>query len=232
MEATTTAQKHTVAAMDTTVEVRRVAGVDGCRTGWVVASLDGCRVVERLDDSAGDFDVIGVDMPIGLPVTGPRRCDVDARKFLTPRGSTVFPAPPRAIVHHTDYSAANASSRATFGRGLSRQSFGLFPKIREVDALARRRPDDFVEIHPECAFSRMAGHVLESKHTPQGQSARAALVEAHFGPIDRRLRGAAADDVLDAYAVLWSALRFDRREHVVFGDNERDDLGLVMRIVS
>ena len=81
METTTTAQKHTVAAMDTTVEVRRVAGVDGCRTGWVVASLDGCRVVERLDDSAGDFDVIGVDMPIGLPVTGPRRCDVDARKF-------------------------------------------------------------------------------------------------------------------------------------------------------
>ena len=218
--------------MDTIVDVRRVGGVDGCRAGWVVASLEGCRVVERLSEVTGDLDVIGVDMPLGLPAGGPRRCDVDARRFLAPRGSTVFPAPPREIVHHTDYSAANAASRAAFGRGVSRQSFGLFAKIREVDALARQRADGFVEIHPECAFARMAGHVLESKHTPQGQSARAALIDAQFGPINRRVRGAAADDVLDAYAVLWSVLRFIRGEHVVFGDNERDDLGLLMRIVS
>ena len=199
--------------MGTTVDARRVAGVDACRSGWVVASLDGYSVVDRLDEVVDDLELIGVDMPIGLPVSGPRRCDVDARRFLSPRGSTVFPAPTRAVVHHTEYAEANAASRAAWGRGVSRQAFGLFAKIREVEALALRRPDDFVEIHPECAFARMAGHVLGSKHHPQGQSARAALVEKYFGPVDRRHRGALPDDVLDAYAVLWSVLRFIGNEH-------------------
>jgi hypothetical protein len=39
------------------------------------------------------------------------------------------------------------------------------------------------------------------------------------------------DDVLDAYAVLWSVERFLRNEHRVFGDGSRDSRGIEMRIV-
>lgn len=44
-----------------------VAGADGCRAGWVVRDTsDDLRVVTRLDLT--DIDLLGVDMPIGLPM--------------------------------------------------------------------------------------------------------------------------------------------------------------------
>ena len=59
-----------------------------------------------------------------------------------------------------------------------------------------------------------------------------------FGAIvDIRPRGARVDDVLDAFAVLWSAERFARGEHVVLGRDAQqglvmhDERGLPMRIV-
>ena len=217
------------------VEAADVCGVDGCRAGWVVATRTECRVVEHLDDTAAAFAVIGVDMPIGLPETPPRSSDGAARRFLAPRGSTIFPTPPRALVHHTDYATANAASKERFGCGLSRQAFGLFPKMREVDALAAAVVRDrLVEIHPECAFARMAGAPLPPKRTAEGRQLRGALVRTLVG-IDvagTRVRGAAAHDVLDACAVLWSARRFAAGTAVTFGDGAVDARGLPMRIVS
>src|SRR4051794_31400330 len=107
---------------NTIVRAARVVGIDGCRGGWVIASRDDCIVAARLADALGDLgtgDVVGIDMPIGLAATGPRRCDVEARQFLRPRGSTVFPTPARGVVHHTDYGLANAASRTITGRGIS-----------------------------------------------------------------------------------------------------------------
>ena len=52
-----------------------------------------------------------------------------------------------------------------------------------------------------------------------------------FGPV-APLRGARFDDVLDAYAVLWTTERFARGEHVSFGDGARDERGILMRIVA
>jgi hypothetical protein len=37
--------------------------------------------------------------------------------------------------------------------------------------------------------------------------------------------------MLDAYAVLWSVRRFERGQHTVFGDGQRDARGIEMRIV-
>ena len=74
---------------------------------------------------------------------------------------------------------------------------------------------------------------LPSKHTADGIERRRALLLPRFGPVvDARPRGAAADDVLDAYAVLWSAERFARGEHLTLGDGSVDELGLPMRIVT
>lgn len=177
--------------------------------------------------------LLGVDMPIGLPDRERRACDREARRFLAPRGSTVFPAPCRPVLESATYAEANAMSREVSGRGISRQTYALVPKIREADALARQHRS-VVEIHPECAFGRMAGHVLASKHSTEGLAARAALVVHHFGPVDlaHRPTGCGVDDVLDAYAVLWSAQRYAAGEHVEFGDGSVDSVGLPMRIVS
>jgi predicted RNase H-like nuclease len=216
--------------MNTTLHRERIAGVDGCRAGWVVTSRAGCFVVSELTSIVNDFDVIGIDMPIGLPQRGPRPCDRAARVRVRPRGSTVFPAPVRAALHCTTFAAAAAASRAAAGVGLPLQTFHLLPKIRELDVLAQQCPARFVEIHPECSFALLAGHVLAPKRTPEGRARRRELIAALYGDVPDRLPGARPDDVLDAYAVLWSAQRYASGTHETLG-GDVDEVGLPMRIV-
>lgn len=212
---------------------QRIAGIDGCRPGWVVAHAHGWDVVTSLVDVFESFDVVGVDMPVGLPASWGRAADGEARRFLRGRASTVFPTPPRPLLHHRDYAAANAASKRDFGRGLTRQTFFLFPKIVEVDELADPAfPDRLVEIHPECAFTRMGDGPLPPKRRPEGRAARRDLLERHLGSVPPRRRGVEEHDVLDAHAVLWSARRFAAGTAVTFGAGEHDARNLPMRIVS
>src|SRR5262249_51798565 len=157
------------------------------------------------------------------PSTWSRSADQEARRLLGwPRSSSVFPTPPRVLLEETTYAAANARSWEELGQGLPRQTFHLFERIRELDGLAGVEPDAaprLGEIHPECSFRVMAGEPLPSKHTPDGLRLRRDLLLPEFGTVvDLRPRGAAVDDVLDAYAVLWSAERFARGDHVTLGD--------------
>lgn len=213
----------------------RVAGVDGCRGGWAVASvgLGGALsvvVAPTFADVLGlGFDVVGVDMPIGLD--GVRACDVAARRELGPRRSSVFPAPWR------DALGASTWAEAAQVRGLSRQAFGLFPKVREVDALMTPALQGRVfEVHPEFSFCVMSGAPMAfPKRTADGRAERLAALAGAFGPGAappvRPVRGAAGDDVLDACAVLWSAQRAARGEARRLGDGSVDARGLRMEIV-
>lgn len=210
----------------------QVCGVDGCPGGWVVADANGCTVVPTLAEIVHRYSLIGIDMPIGLAADGRRSCDVEARKALFRRASTVFTPPPRPLVHIEDYATANAESRIRFGRGISKQSFMIWPRIRELDAIARVVPDRFVEIHPECSFLAIAGEVLPSKHSEAGKKFRKNFLETALGGLPAVPRGAKVDDFLDAHAVLWSALRFVRNEHITYGDGALDGVGLAMRIVA
>jgi predicted RNase H-like nuclease len=196
-----------------------LAGADGCRGGWVVTTRHDARVIPTLAAVVGCYERIGVDMPIALGDTWGRRCDDEARRLLARRASTVFTAPPRPLLTHTDYALANATSKELFGRGLTRQAFNLLPKIREVVSLAVDWPELMLEVHPECSFRTMTGHDLAPKRTAAGFEERRMLIEAQFGPVDTNLAGAARDDVLDAYAVLWSVERHHRGEHLVLGDD-------------
>ena len=210
-----------------------IAGADGCRGGWVVATRSGAVVVPRL--SLAGVRTLGVDMPIGLPVDRPRACDHQARRFLGPRASTVFPTPPRATIGAADHAEASRRARAATGAAISIQAFHLLAKIAEVDALVDPRDGDrVVEIHPECAFVVMNdGAPLAPKRTADGAARTPrALLDERFERIDPTPRGAAADDVLDAYAVLWSAERFAAGTAIVFGDGGVDGRGLPMRIVA
>ena len=208
-----------------------IAGIDGCRAGWIVATLGGVAVVPTLHLER--FTLVGIDMPIGLIDGPPRACDLEARKFLGRAGSSVFPAPPRAALQHSDYRAALAAARAATGRGISKQTFNIMAKVTELDALIQRSDQHrIIEVHPECAFTTLNdGTPLPSKKTAEGRRLRRQLLARHFHVPPRAPAGAAPDDLLDAYAVLWSAQRYRRGEHRVFGDGQCDARGIEMRIV-
>jgi predicted RNase H-like nuclease len=204
--------------------VSRVAGVDGARGGWVavVAEEDGrpreLRFVEKFRDllKGGEFDLIAVDMPMGFPdlaQKGGRDCERAARTALPGKTSSVFSAPSRKALAAKDY--RDACARNGNGIGLSKQAFNLFPKMRELDAVLRKRPAcRIVEAHPELGFARLAGSpVLEKKKTPEGRKRRLALLAKHgMGDVadwlDLLPRSLVApDDVIDAAVVCLAALR-------------------------
>ncbi len=199
-----------------------VLGVDGCPGGWVGAVLvPGAprpRVVvaptiELLVETVRadvDIQVVGIDIPIGLPDSAVRQADVLARKSLPGRASSVFTTLTRPAYLAPDREAADAVNRGLSGQGVGAQAFALRAKILEVDAWLRTRPTvDVVEVHPEVSFTAMTGAPLPGKRSAEGRQARLdALVAAGISrPSVLTGSGYAADDVLDACAVAWSAHR-------------------------
>ncbi len=212
-------------------ETDDTVGIDGCKSGWIMATTHAVVVVPEL--RLERFRIVGIDMPIGLLDGPPRACDVAARKYLERAGSSVFPAPPRSALGYRDYHAALSAARAATGRGISKQTFNIMAKVFELDHLIDESNQSmFVEVHPECSFRTLNDHKdLPSKKTMEGRVARRRLLDDHFDVPRKAPAGAAMDDMLDAYAVLWSAQRFRRGEHRIFGDGQRDSRGIEMRIV-
>ncbi len=208
-----------------------IAGIDACKAGWMIATVDEVFVVPQL--SVQRFHRVGIDMPIGLIDGPPRECDRAARKYLASARSSVFPAPPRAALACTDYRSALAAARAATGRGISKQTFNIMPKVAELDRLIDPQNEDLVvEVHPECTFKMLNGErSLPPKKTVDGQALRRRLLAEHFDIPRGAPPGAAIDDLLDAFAALWSVTRYQRNEHRVFGDGSRDPRGIEMRIV-
>lgn len=219
---------------------RGCAGVDGCSGGWVVATRDDVRIEQAIATVIRHgYNALAIDMPIGMPTSSARRSEIEARRYLSPRGSTVFPTPVRACLDARDYWDACAISHAARGVKLSKQSYAILPKIAEVDrAVTPADTASVAEAHPECSFTAMNGEQpLASKHTAHGIAQRRGLVRDQFGVDVAALKAngllATVDDVLDAYAMLWTAERFAVRAHRIFpsdGD-EFDERGLPMRIV-
>lgn len=232
-----------------------VAGVDGCRAGWfvVIQRLESGKVEHRtLPDFAGVLDVcagataLAIDIPIGLMDTvdrGGRPIDRQVRDRLKPyRASSVFSPPCRPALACETYEQAAIATRlhSKTGRSLTRQSFGLFPKLREVDELMTpARQATVHEVHPELCFARMnQDRPLEvSKKKVAGQEVRVDLLRtAGFdvtGATVRRLAIGGVDrtDVLDAYAACWTAARIARgRAERVGSEPDVDSRGLRMEM--
>ena len=197
----------------------QVAGVDGCPKGWIAIVLeDGhfsraqlARTFTDLLPHLAEAQVIAVDIPIGLPDGSERRAaDVEARKLLGPRGSSVFATPPRVVLESPSYAKANALSKKRFGHGISTQSYALRKKIFEVDACAAN-DDRIYEVHPEVCFVEMNGEPLtHSKKSWHGQATRLRLLANAEITIPDDLGGVGKippDDVIDAAAAAWSADR-------------------------
>ena len=225
-----------------------VVGVDGCREGWlaVIAApdLSGARAAVY-----GDFAtllnalsnaLVVVDMPIGL-VSGDegRLADAAARARIGPRRSSVFTPPCRAALAATDYPAANALQRRMTGKGLSKQSWMIAPKMREVDAAMNPALQHRVrEGHPELAFAVQAGAPMAAHKTKLhgvyerlrvlhglGLDPAALALDLPLG-ID-----AAVDDLLDACILAHVAARCLSGEAIRFPEAPATDVhGLVMEM--
>lgn len=226
-----------------------VAGVDGCPGGWlvVVRPLDDpaaavamivpafAEVIAGLEGQGpwpieGRLAAIAVDIPIGLPEVGAiggRAADREARAGLGARQSAVFAVPARAAVMEMNYARACevAFAHSDPPRKVSKQTFFLFPKIREVDRLVTPELQSrVVECHPEVAFWGINGgraldepKKVKSRPYPPGLALRRRLL-AGEGYRDSLLATpfpvskAGADDLLDAVACSWTAARLARGE--------------------
>lgn len=234
----------------------RVAGVDGCKTGWLAVSWDDEAralapsfhpTIAELVAALPDLAAYGIDIPIGLKGGGePRACDVEARRLLRfPRRNSVFPAPDRGWLERAAYAEANDAARELAGKGISQQAFNIGPKVREVDLLLRARPElreRFAEVHPELSFWALNGGraMIHAKRKQSGFDERRALLASVF-PADQLPASreharalaphAAPDDLLDAIAAAWSAARYATGTARIIGD-EVDTFGLPMRIVA
>jgi predicted RNase H-like nuclease len=217
-----------------------VLGVDGWRGRWVGALLDGRTVtILALADvvavlAVPDVDVVAIDMPIGLSDDGVRRCDVDARRLLGRAGSSVFPAPLRAVLTAGDYSTACEVSRAASGKALSVQAWNLVPAILALDdALGDPPLEHVLEVHPELSFRALDAGVRDRKGSARGtvQRLRAlrTVMDVEDAMADAPL-GVPAVDALDACAAAWSARRIADGVAESVGDRARDARGRPMRI--
>jgi predicted RNase H-like nuclease len=163
-------------------------GLDGCRAGWIAATWagPGRRVAFDLHPTFAlaafaDAGRVAVDIPIGLPQTGKRACDLAARAALPgPARSRVFLGLRRPLLGFLpdDYPGANAWGKAD-GAGLSKQAWFILPKVAEVDAALIPADQARVhEAHPEVVFARLAGgRAVPRKKTAEGRAARLALLE-------------------------------------------------------
>lgn len=190
------------------------------------------------------FDLLAIDIPIGLCVSEPRPADALARRHLSPRRhSSVFPTPARAALNAHDYRHACDVNFAINGKRVSRQAFAIFPKISQVDAALRDDPrlrEKVFEIHPEVSFSFMAGGeaLQHPKRTASGKAERQALIaDAFHGGLFSKLRETvsraqcADDDIADAVAALWTARRLLGSRAGSFPDPPgRDETGLTAAI--
>lgn len=203
---------------------RLIVGVDGCREGWlaVIAAPDLSDArAEVFPDfsallSALNDALIVVDMPIGL-VSGkePRVVDAAARIRLGPRRASVFTPPCRAALAAANYPDANAAQRAQTGKGLSKQSWMIAPKMREIDAVMTPALQPRVrEGHPELAFTVAAGApMMAAKRSFHGVFERLRILH-HLGLDPAPLAGglppgidAAPDDLIDACILAHVAAR-------------------------
>ena len=220
-----------------------LVGVDGCRGGWIAATREGAQWIERVAElfcSPPAPELVAIDIPIGLVDAGARHCDREARRLLPARASSVFRPPIRPMLAARSHAEACAIGRALDGKGISAQCWAIADKIREVAALVRGEPTArraLREVHPELAFALMNGGapVAQGKRTPAGRAQRRALLEAQLGAVvraaDARALRCQPDDLLDAFAALWSAERIARGTALALpADPPRDAHGIAMSI--
>jgi predicted RNase H-like nuclease len=135
------------------------------------------------------------------------------------------------------HAEASAINRRKTGRGLSQQAFCIESKIKQVDdAITPETQLWAFEVHPEVCFWALNGQrpMAHNKKTKEGAADRLSVLNPIFPEIAHHLgsrsSGVATDDLLDAAAAAWTALRRHRGEAKYVCTSERDEKGLAVTI--
>lgn len=211
----------------------RVVGIDAARGAWLAVALeDGhfadatmAPTIDHVLAAHSEAAAVAIDIPLGIVETYGREADAAARRFVQPRGSSVFPTPPRAVIEARDYDAARAISDERGWPRPTKQSYGMRHRILEADRAARS-DDRLFEVHPEVSFRELAGHPLETKKSFHGQTQRVELLASAGIHLDGQRID---DDLLDAAVAAWSATRYARREALSLPDGHLERLGCIWR---
>ncbi len=228
----------------------KYVGVDACKKGWFVVAISqhhnwDVEMFPNIDELWKAFQktsLILIDIPIGLPSSGKRLCDIVARKILNRRASSVFPVPCRKAIKAKSYREACQINQKILGKKLSVQSWNISGKISEVDDFlsnneqARNR---IRESHPEICFWALSGGIpmkyrkknrqgfLERWRTlqtlyPQSEKiAKAALLKF---PLSRMSNDPKLQDV--ANVIESTICQFDEKQNNNLDDN------IVLRIIE
>jgi len=234
-------------------------GADVSKGRWLAVKLsegEPCEV--RLFDTIRDIwniykaaQLILIDIPIGLREKGSqeRQCDKEARRLLKwPRCSSIFRAPCRGTLeYYADYPTAKEINKLlTGGKSLSKQSFSIMPKIKEVDDFLQEdisARSTIREIHPEVCFWALNGGkpVMSKKKEADGFQERMTLLRNAYrqtGAVDAVIQhakskypGMVADDIADALVAAATALLTRHKVLTLPEKPEVDERGLPMEMV-
>ena len=230
-----------------------VAGADGCPRGWLVVfrSTSGqsprAEIFEKIADAFTAPEqpkIIAIDIPIGLPAVsqeGGRSADREARKMLSLRQSSIFPAPSRPVLRARSFKEAKAIEQRNSKppKMLTKQVSNILSKIREVDAIAALHSGRIFECHPEVSFWAMnnKNEMSLPKRKSQGFDERCNILAqnkfAHSFLTTRvgSYKEHSRDDLTDACVAAWTAERILRKQAIRFpAKSDLDDCGLDMAI--
>lgn len=207
----------------------QVTGIDGCKYGWIAISLADNLAwevklfsnIERLFQNYKKSKIILIDMPMGLleKSKDERTCDQEIRRYLGyPRGMSVFGVPSRRAIYSSSYEEGNALNKKLMNRGVSKQLWGIAPKIKALDKflienIAIRKK--VFESHPELAFMMLNGQPMKhNKRKKEGYIERLEVLEQVYSKTDEIVeytlnnylrKEVKKDDILDALVLAVNA---------------------------
>jgi predicted RNase H-like nuclease len=232
-------------------------GIDATRFGWVITGIRGETDViffhQKLHDLFHEIlptSRILIDMPIGLADKkvarfAQRPCDAEARKLLGKKHSSIFNPPCIEALSEKSYTDASRVNYEVLGKKLSKQSWNIAPKIRELNTFLHLNPEwrgRILESHPELAFQFLNDNkpLLHSKKTQEGINERIHILEKHYPAVtklfepfstDKKLRiNASKDDIVDSLCL--AVLNYTRSEKLrnISDEYPEDSLGNRMGI--
>jgi predicted RNase H-like nuclease len=232
-------------------------GIDGCKGGWAAAAISKEQLelkvynsLEEIMNRYGSSKSILIDMPIGLKESSLQiRPEEEARKLLKGRASCIFNVPCRQAVYAEDYNKANELNKEILGKGISKQSYGISSKIREVDEFLIKHPqfnNKLLEAHPEVCFAKLnykasfKEPVYESKKTDEGRKKRVEILKKYYNKLEdleelissNKNLSKAADDIIDALCLAVSAMVGQNNRFETIPERpEKDSEGRFMQMI-
>lgn len=203
----------------------KTLGIDGCTGGWIAVLITERGYQIRFQAQIDDFvdwmeevDFALIDMPIGLPENESEalmRPEKEARQLLGKKASSVFNVPCRQALQEEVYTRSNIVNKQILGKGLSKQSFYIGSKMKELDLFLTRNPafkNKLKESHPELVFQKLSADglpVIEKKRTKEGMEKRLQIIGKYCffaAQFEKQLSTDTGlikiqDDAIDAYGL-------------------------------